>query len=377
MWLSKIYYLYQIFPAFLYVFSFLWMPTITTQNHNKYNSIEKKALQPKKHYSLILAKRGVNDSELEKIYRDYGLIDVCSLDSTIIVDLRYAGTHNFLGKNMYGDIQRAYLQKDVALKVVSASHLLKQQNPNLRLVVLDAARPLTIQKQMWTDISLPNGNKEKFVSSPQIGSLHNFGAAVDVTLYEEPIGFLDMGTSFDSFSDTAYTVNEDHLLKTGKLSQQQFNNRRLLRKVMIAAGFSPIETEWWHFNSCSRSYAKSHYPLIVSHIYNDNPLLASKAKGIPQLDEVSSVKVEFRIQLLTSVNKYSTHDVRFKKLAIQYYKQDDLYKYTTGNFSNLEKALSYLEQLKTKGFSDAFVIAFNNHERISIKDAIELLHNTK
>lgn len=376
MWLSKIYYLYQIFPAFLYVFSFLWMPTVSRQSSFQSSSTVKMAHCALQHRHLMLAIRTISDSELEKIYKDYGLVDVNTFDSTIMVDLRYAGTQNFLGKNMYGEIKHAYVQKDVALKLVKASQWIREYQSDLRLVVLDAARPLSIQQLMWTDILLPNGNKEKFVSSPQIGSLHNFGAAVDVTLYRLSKGYLDMGTSFDSFSDTAYTINEDYLLRTGKLNQQQYQNRRLLRKVMTIAGFSPIETEWWHFNSCSRNYAKSHYPLIVSHIYAENPLLASKTKVPPQLADISSKKVEFRIQILTSVNKYSANEARFKKLTVQYYKQDNLYKYTTGHFSNLDKALTYLEQIKEKGFNDAFVVAFNNNERISIKDAVEMLHNS-
>lgn len=376
MWLSKIYYLYQIFPAFLYVFSFLWMPCIIRQTSPQDSINAKIAQSALKHCFFVSAKRTISDSELEKIFKDYGLVDVNTLDSTIMIDLRYAGTQNFLGKNMYGEIKHAYLQKDVALKLVKASQWIREYQSDLRLVVLDAARPLSIQQLMWTDILLPNGNKEKFVSSPQIGSLHNYGAAVDVTLYQLSKGYLDMGTSFDSFSDTAYTVNEDYLLKSGKLHQQQYQNRKFLRKAMTTAGFSPIETEWWHFNSCSRNYAKTHYPLIVSHIYADNPLLTSKAKYVPELADITSKKVEFRIQLLTSVNKYSTNDVRFKKLTVQYYQQDNLYKYTTGHFSNIDKALTYLEQIKEKGFNDAFVVAFYNNERISIKDAVEMLHNS-
>ncbi|MGQ9846143.1 MAG: M15 family metallopeptidase [Bacteroidales bacterium] len=377
MWLSKIYYLYQIFPAFLYVFSFLLTPSIFIESSYRNKTLDKKAIPIKKHYSLAVLKRVVNDSELEKIYKDYGLVDVSMLDSTIIVDLRYAGTNNFLRKNMYGNIRRAFLQKDVAQKIVKASALLKEQKPNLRLVILDAARPLSIQKLMWTDIVLPNGDKEKFVSSPQIGSLHNFGAAVDVTLSTAEGNYLDMGTSYDSFSDTAYTVNEDYLLKSGKLNLQQYQNRRLLREIMTKAGFTSIETEWWHFNSCSRNYARTHYPLIVSHIYNENPLLAHKAKVSAHLPEMSSIKVEFRIQIFASVNKYSVKDPKFKKLNVQYYKQDNFYKYTTGHFISLETAMQYLEQIKDYGFNDAFVVAFNNNERISIKDAIELLHNAK
>ncbi|GAB4459752.1 MAG: hypothetical protein Fur0028_13320 [Bacteroidales bacterium] len=352
------------------------MPTISQQRSIQDDSTIGMARCALEHQLLISAQRKISDSELEKIYKDYGLIDINTLDSTIIVDLRYAGTQNFLGKNLYGEIKHAYMQKDMAQKLVYASQLIKEHQSDLRLVILDAARPLSIQQLMWTDILLPNGNKEKFVASPQIGSLHNFGAAVDVTLYQLSKGYLDMGTSFDSFSDTAYTVNEDYLLKSGKLNKQQYQNRKILRKAMTTAGFSPIETEWWHFNSCSRNYAKTHYSLIVSHIYADNPLLANKAKISPQLTDISSKKVEFRIQILTSINKYSANDARFKKLNVQYYKQDKLYKYTTGHFYNLDKALMYLEQIKEKGFNDAFVVAFNNNERISIKDAVEILHKS-
>lgn len=374
MWLSKIYYLYQILPAILFVFTFLWSPVKQAPAHDSDNEALT-ATEAVKHQCMALAPRTYTDSELDKIYKGYGLVDISLLDSTIVIDLRYASNNNFLNKNIYGDIHKAYLQKEVAQKLIKASTLLKQLRPDLRLVVLDAARPLSIQQIMWTDVNLPNGNKEKFVASPQIGSLHNYGAAVDVMLCNNKKEYLNFGTSFDSFSDTAYTVNEDYLLKSGKLTQQEYDNRKLLRKVMMASGFYPIETEWWHFNSCSRNYAKSHYPLIVSHIFANNPLLEGKAKEQPQLAEVKGNMVSFRIQLLTSVNRYSSNDTRFKGLKTQHYQQDNLYKYTTGNYASLEKALNDLENIKNKGFNDAFIVAFNHNQRISIKDAVELMHN--
>jgi len=373
MWLSKIYYLYQILPAILFVFynNFRALPLKSTYPNNI-----SEAMRAKTHVFHPHCYRYITDSELEKIFKGYGLVDVKTLDSTIVVDLRYASNYNFLGRNLYGEIHKAYLQKDVAIKLAKASQLLRSEHASLRIVVLDAARPLSIQQQMWTDVNLPNGNKEKFVASPYIGSLHNYGAAVDVTLCNQNGIYLDMGTSFDSFSDTAYTINEEDLLRVGKLTQTQYQNRKLLRKIMTAAGFYPIETEWWHFNACSRNYARTHYPIIVSHIYADNPLLISKAKEVPVLTDISMLKVEFRIQILTSINAYSSKDSRFKRLKVDWYKQDNLYKYTTGHYTNLEKALADLELIKKKGFNDAFIVAFNNkHERISIKDAVELLHS--
>ncbi|MCX7861733.1 MAG: hypothetical protein N2449_01915 [Bacteroidales bacterium] len=318
----------------------------------------------------------ISNTELERIYKAYGLVNIQTLDTTIWVNLKYAQTDNFLKRNLYGEIKAAYVHKDVAIKLVKASSLLRSINHNYRLVVLDAARPLSIQKQMWVDVNLPNGEREKFVANPELGSLHNYGAAVDVTIATTDSNYLDMGTPYDTFSELAYTVNEDVLVKKGKLTEEQVNNRRLLRKVMTSAGFSPIETEWWHFNACSRKYAKANYALIVSHIYEENPLLATTktSESMEMLKEPKS-NVFFKVQILTSSKKYTGKEAHFKGLKVQMYVHNQLYKYTVGNYRTLEQALEALDKIKQKGFADAFVVAFNNNERIGIKDAIELLHS--
>jgi D-alanyl-D-alanine dipeptidase len=50
------------------------------------------------------------------------------------------------------------------------------------------------------------------------------------------------------------------------LSQKQIDNRKLLRKVMSKYGFSGIETEWWHFNACTRSKAARKYKVLEEEI---------------------------------------------------------------------------------------------------------------
>jgi len=327
------------------------------------------------HKNVFIIYKNYNEPELERVFISYGLVNVNALDSSIIVDLKYAKTDNFLKRNLYGNIRNAYLQKDAAEKLVKASTLLKNYDPNLRLVLLDAARPLSIQQQMWVDVNLPGGEKEKFVTNPQIGSLHNYGAAVDVTLATKEGDYLDMGSPYDAFTEMSYTINEDILLKKGLLTNQQVENRRLLRKIMIEAGYTPIETEWWHFNACSRKYAKANYKLIVSHIYEENPLFASNVKVENKEIKFSKYKVVFKIQILTSSRKYSGKESHFKGLKVQWYYHNQLYKYTYGQFSSLEKASEELENIRNLGFADAFIVAFNNNERINIKDAIELLNN--
>ena len=64
-----------------------------------------------------------------------------------------------------------------------------------------------------------------------------------------------MGSPFDHFGPESHINCEGDLLRTGKITQQEFDNRRLLRRVMTGAGFSTIANEWWHFNFVSRAEA--------------------------------------------------------------------------------------------------------------------------
>jgi len=71
-----------------------------------------------------------------------------------------------------------------------------------------------------------------------------------------------MGTGYDFFGVLAYPKYESSLLKEGKLTKVQVQNRQLLRSVMVKAGFTSIQTEWWHFNTFSKGYARKHLSLL-------------------------------------------------------------------------------------------------------------------
>lgn len=191
-----------------------------------------------------------------------GLTDVQQLDSSIRVDLRYSTEDNFLGVDVYGDFNRCFLQPDVAAKLVAAQRALKKRFPYYNLLVYDAVRPLHIQRRMWDTLELPPGEKQKYLSNPANGSLHNYGAAVDLTIVDDAGMELDMGTRFDYFGELAHPDRETALLDEGKLSPRQVANRGILRTVMREAGFFNIRTEWWHFNSCRRDEAKVKYKVV-------------------------------------------------------------------------------------------------------------------
>jgi len=199
---------------------------------------------------------------LETTLVENGLVDIQALDSSILVDLRYSTTNNFVGVDVYGDLERCYLQPKVAQKLIQAQAALEQYKPGYSLLVFDGARPLSVQQIFWDTLAKPEGIKHLYVADPKEGSIHNYGSAVDLTIADAQHIPLDMGTEYDFFGELAYPTKEKELLEAGLLTPAQIENRQLLRDVMISAGFTPINTEWWHFNAYSRKKAAELFEII-------------------------------------------------------------------------------------------------------------------
>ena len=204
-----------------------------------------------------------NLPELEQTLIAQGLVDVEKLIPGIKVELKYSTTDNFFGKDVYGDHVRCYLQPVVAEMLGKAQETLKKDYPNLTLLVYDGVRPLSVQQILWDDLDKPDSIKPLYVSDPKIGGLHNFGVAVDLTIFDTEAGKpLDMGTTYDFFGYPAYPDRELQMLAEGKITRAQVANREILRKVMKGAGFTGIGSEWWHFNAFSRKEAGEKFSLV-------------------------------------------------------------------------------------------------------------------
>lgn len=199
---------------------------------------------------------------LEQSLIDKGLVNVQAVDSTIRVDLRYSTANNFVGVDVYGDLENAYLQAEPARRLAQANAYLKEREPGYTLYVFDAVRPRRVQQILWDTLDYPLADKPKYVANPQEGSIHNYGAAIDLTIAGADGQPLDMGTDFDYFGVLAYPTKEEELLAAQQLTPEQVANRHLLRDVMTRVGFSPITTEWWHFNAFSRQEADQRYGIV-------------------------------------------------------------------------------------------------------------------
>lgn len=173
----------------------------------------------------------------------------------------YARADNFTGKVLYKDLREAYLHPDAMRGLSRAQQELKRLHPGYRLIVYDAARPMSVQQQMWNVVQ--GTSKDIYVSNPAHGGgLHNYGLAVDISVLDKKGQPLPMGTKVDHLGREAHITNEEDLIKRGKITKQERQNRLLLRRVMRSAGFRALPSEWWHFNWCSRQEAKKRYKII-------------------------------------------------------------------------------------------------------------------
>jgi len=202
----------------------------------------------------------IDGAALERQLLDLGLVDAQRLVPTLMVELRYSTPDNFMHADAYGDFARCYLQPGVAKQLAAAAQALAQARPGTTLLAYDCVRPRRVQQIMW---ELVKGTPEqRYVASPKAGSIHNFGAAVDLTLADLHGQPLDMGSPYDFFGDAAEPRHEARLLATGHLNTEQLEHRKLLRRVMVGAGFHSIPNEWWHFDAYSRAAAKERFAIV-------------------------------------------------------------------------------------------------------------------
>ncbi len=177
--------------------------------------------------------------------------------SGIAVDLRYAGKRNFVGRNLYGSLNCAWLHREAATALQRSAGWLAGNHPNWTLVVLDALRPHRVQIELWE--FLEGTELRQYLADPAKGSIHSFGMAVDVTLLDGHGVELDMGTAFDALDIASHPQHEDEHLAKGILTCEHLRNRRILRDAMSFGGFHGIASEWWHFDHGDRSHVRQNF----------------------------------------------------------------------------------------------------------------------
>lgn len=176
------------------------------------------------------------------------------------IDLRYGTTNNFVGVNMYGPFNKAFLHKIAGEKLFSALSHLRASHPGHKFLIFDALRPRSIQRILWSHVEGTPG--EKYIARPEPGSLHNFGFAVDLSVLDASGRELDMGAGYDDFRDIAQPQLEAQFVASGELTAEHIENRKILRSAMEAAGFAQLPHEWWHFDALPKSQVKDRFTIV-------------------------------------------------------------------------------------------------------------------
>ncbi len=191
----------------------------------------------------------------------------------IVQEIRYYSTYNFIGERIDG------YEEPCALMTIEAARALKAVSSELfvqgyRLKVFDAYRPVCAVKQfvLWgledQDIRMkpyfyPQLEKQELFIKGYIAarSSHSRGSAIDLTLFNMQTGKeVDMGSPFDLFSPVSHPDCKD-------ITQEQYENRMILRSAVIRGGFEPIDCEWWHFMLADEPYPDTYFEFPVSSSY--------------------------------------------------------------------------------------------------------------
>lgn len=192
---------------------------------------------------------------------------------SIIQEIRYFSTYNFIGDRIDGyEEPCALLTKEAARALKQVANELAVRG--LRLKIFDAYRPVCAVKHfvLWgiedTDVRMkqyfyPELQKQELFKLGYVAakSSHSRGSTVDLTLLDMKTGReLDMGSPFDYFGQ------ESHPDWRG-ITDEQFENRMILRRAMLRNGFLPIDCEWWHFTLADEPYPDTYFEFPVSSGY--------------------------------------------------------------------------------------------------------------
>ena len=191
----------------------------------------------------------------------------------IVQEIRYYSTYNFIGDRIDGyEEPCAMLTTEAARALRSVSHEMIVQG--YRLKVFDAYRPACAVRHfvLWgiEDLDLrmkpffyPDLEKQELFQKGYVASKssHSRGSTIDLTLLDMATGKeLDMGSPFDLFSEISHPDSRD-------VTDEQYENRMILRNVMVRNGFAPIDCEWWHFTLEDEPYPDTYFEFPVSSAY--------------------------------------------------------------------------------------------------------------
>ena len=209
--------------------------------------------------------QAVSASEIS--YDKSNFLPVYSVIDDAVYDIRYYSTNNFTGNRINGyNAPVAYMTREGANALAIAADELRKQG--YRILIWDTYRPQKAVDNFVEWINNPNDEGDKsFYPSLKKSDLikgnyiaeksgHTRGSTVDLTLIKKDGSFVDMGGTFDLFSEISHPDYK-------RLTREQKKNRKILYDAMIKAGFGGIDSEWWHFTLKNEPYPDTYFNFDV------------------------------------------------------------------------------------------------------------------
>jgi zinc D-Ala-D-Ala dipeptidase len=224
-----------------------------------------------------------------------GFVFLRDIDPSILQDIRYAGSNNFVGRPLNGySAAECIVKRDVGLALKRIQQALAPQNLSLKM--LDCYRPARAVHDMvvWAQNGReapaerrynPGFSKKDLFRLGYIAehSGHSRGAAVDLTLVDlkadnsprfdpdkayanctaaagarAPEGSVDMGTGYDCSDGMAHTAAKS-------ITSAQRRWRNMLVAAMAKQGFVNYSKEWWHFSLPGTAGPAYDFPITARH----------------------------------------------------------------------------------------------------------------
>lgn len=220
-----------------------------------------------------------------------GFVNVETVIPSIILDIRYYSSYNFIGVPIDGySAPKCLLTRKAALALEKVQAELTKFS--LSLKIYDGYRPQRAVNHFirWAkDLNDTKMKKEFYPTIPKSElfikgyiakkSAHSRGSAVDLTLVQLPVRIqhpwntkvcecfmpagkryqdnsIDMGTGFDCFHPMSWTDNK----KIGPLQRQV---RLMLKSVMEKYGFRNYRKEWWHYTLKNEPFPNTYFDFVI------------------------------------------------------------------------------------------------------------------
>ena len=199
-------------------------------------------------------------------YDKSGFLPVYAVIDDAAYDIRYYSSNNFTGNKINGyKAPVAYMTKESAKALAVAANDLRKQG--YRLLIWDSYRPQKAVDNFVEWINNPNDEGDKSFYPDLKSDLlkgqyimeksgHTRGSTVDLTLIKKDGSFVDMGGTFDLFSEISHPDYK-------RLTREQKKNRKILHDAMIKAGFKGLDSEWWHFTLENEPYPDTYFDFDV------------------------------------------------------------------------------------------------------------------